>query len=167
MAQARCLLMRRCGLRVSDVAGVKRRHMDGEPPSWRVEPGQGRTDRVVSLAAEAVAARKAGLALRPNAGPSDVCCWHQQRKNRARSTQGMQQQGARDATTAGINASGHRLRHTCASNVWADGAEVGSSQERRGHASITSSARDATLSHPRVTQVSRHTIRTVIANTRV
>jgi site-specific recombinase XerD len=73
----------------------------------------------------------------------------------------------RYAKTAGINASCHSLRHTFASNLLEEGAEVVSIKELMGHASIKSSERYAKLSNQRVKQVSRHTIRKVIANTRV
>ena len=61
----------------------------------------------------------------------------------------------------------HSLRHTFASNLLEEGAEVISMKELLGHASMESSERYAKLSNQRVKQIYQHTIRKVIAKTRV
>jgi site-specific recombinase XerD len=79
----------------------------------------------------------------------------------------MQKKMERYAKAAGIKASCHSLRHTFASNLLEEGAEVISIKELLGHASIRSSERYAKLSNQRVKQVYLQTIRKVIAKTRV
>jgi len=73
----------------------------------------------------------------------------------------------RYAKAAGIKASCHSLRHTFASNLLEEGAEVISIKELLGHTSMGSSERYAKLSNQRVKQVYLQTIRKVIAKTRV
>ena len=68
---------------------------------------------------------------------------------------------------AGIKASCHSLRHTFASNLLEEGAEVMAIKDLLGHASIQSSERYAKLSNQRVKQVYQQAMRKVIAKTRV
>jgi len=79
----------------------------------------------------------------------------------------MQKKMERYAKAAGIKASCHSLRHTFASNLLEEGAEVISIKELLGHTSMESSERYAKLSNQRVKQVYLQTIRRVIAKTRV
>jgi hypothetical protein len=79
----------------------------------------------------------------------------------------MQKKSERSAKAAGLKASCPSLRHTCASNLLAAGAEGLAIKELLGHASIGSSERSAQRSHQRVKQGYQHTIRTVMAQTRV
>jgi site-specific recombinase XerD len=53
MDHALCLLMLRCGLRVSEVAKLKLADIDWEQKSLLVEQGKGRKDRVVYLSSDA------------------------------------------------------------------------------------------------------------------
>ena len=79
----------------------------------------------------------------------------------------MQKKMERYAKAAGIKASCHSLRHTFASNLLEEGAEVISIKALLGHASMESSERYAKLSNRRVKQLYQQTICTVIAKTRV
>jgi integrase/recombinase XerD len=73
----------------------------------------------------------------------------------------------RYAKSAGIKASCHSLRHTFASNLLEEGAEVFYIKEFLGHNSIASSERYAKLSNQRVKQMYLQTIGKVINKTRV
>jgi len=73
----------------------------------------------------------------------------------------------RYAKAAGIKASCHSLRHTFASNLLEEGAEIVSIKELMGHSSIESSERYAKLSNQRVKRVYLQTIKKVIDKTRV
>ena len=73
----------------------------------------------------------------------------------------------RYAKAAGIKASCHSRRHTFASNLLEEGAEVIAIKALLGHTSMGSSERYAKLSNQRVKQGYRQTIRKVIAKTRV
>jgi site-specific recombinase XerD len=161
------LLILRCGLRVSEVARLRRSDLDWEQQSLRIDQGKGRKDRVVYVSADALAALRTCLAVRPAAVPAEVVFWNQKRPHRALSSKGMQKKMERYAKAAGIKASGHSLRHTFASNLLEEGAEVISIKELLGHASMESSERYAKLSNQRVKQIYQQTIRKVIAKTRV
>ena len=161
------LLILRCGLRVSEVARLRRSDLDWEQQSLRIDQGKGRKDRVVYVSADALAALRTCLAVRPAAVPGEVLFWNQKRPHRALSSKGMQKKMERYAKAAGIKASCHSLRHTFASNLLEEGAEVLSIKELLGHASMESSERYAKLSNQRVKQIYQQTIRKVIAKTRV
>jgi site-specific recombinase XerD len=167
MDHALCLLMLRCGLRVSEVVHLRRSDLDWEQHALRIDQGKGRKDRVVYVSADALAALRTCLALRPAAVPEDLLFWNQKRTHRALSAKGIQKKMERYAKAAGIKASCHNLRHTFASNLLEEGAEVISIKELLGHASLGSSERYAKLSNQRVKQVYLQTIRKVIAKTRV
>src|SRR2546426_4936774 len=164
---ALCLLMLRCGLRVSEVARLTRTDLDWEQKALRVTQGKGRKDRVVYVAADALAALRTCQALRPARVPDDGLFWNQKRSQAPLSSTGIQKKLERYAKAAGIKASCHSLRHTFASNLLEEGAEVMSIKELLGHASMESSERYAKLSNQRVKQVYLQTIRKVIAKTRV
>ena len=161
------LLILRCGLRVSEVARLRRSDLDWEQQSLRIDQGKGRKDRVVYVSADALAALRTCLAVRPAAVPGEVVFWNQKRPHRALSSKGMQKKMERYAKAAGIKASCHSLRHTFASNLLEEGAEVIAIKELLGHASMESSERYAKLSNQRVKQIYQQTIRKVIAKTRV
>jgi len=167
MDHALGLLMLRCGLRVSEVARLRLEDIDWEQQALRIEQGKGRKDRIVYLAADALAALHTCLALRPGVVPDGLVFWNQKRPHRALSSKGIQKKIERYAKAAGIKASCHSLRHTFATNLLEAGAEVISIKELLGHASIGSSERYAKLSNQRVKEVYRQTIRKVIAKTRV
>ena len=161
------LLILRCGLRVSEVARLRRSDLDWEQQSLRIDQGKGRKDRVVYVSADALAALRTCLAVRPAAVPGEVLFWNQKRPHRALSSKGMQKKMERYAKAAGIKASCHSLRHTFASNLLEEGAEVIAIKELLGHASMEASERYAKLSNQRVKQIYQQTIRKVIAKTRV
>jgi site-specific recombinase XerD len=164
---ALCLLMLRCGLRVSEVARLTQADLDWEQKALRIQQGKGRKDRIVYVAVDALAALRRCLALRPTVVPDDVLFWNQKRPQRPLSSKGMQKKLERYAKAANIKASCHSLRHTFASNLLEAGAEVIAIKDLLGHASIQSSERYAKLSNQRVKQVYQQTMRKVIAKTRV
>ena len=164
---ALCLLILRCGLRVSEVARLTQADLDWEQQSLRIIQGKGRKDRIVYVATDALAALRTCLGGRPAAVPDAVLFWNQKRPQQPLSSKGMQKKLERYAKAAGIKASCHSLRHTFASNLLEEGAEVIAIKELLGHASIQSSERYAKLSNQRVKQVYQQTMRKVIAKTRV
>jgi integrase len=167
MAKALLLLLLRGGLRVSEVAQLTLQAIDWSQQAVLVEPGQGRKARRVSRAADAVAGLRECLQQRPSGVPGDAVFWTPQRPSRSRSVKALQKKLARYAKAAGIVASCHSLRHTCASNGLKQGAEIGSIRAWLGHASITSSARYAQVSHQQVKQEDLRTRQHVLQRRKV
>jgi site-specific recombinase XerD len=167
MDRALFLLMLRGGLRVSEVVRLKVCDIDWEQKSLLVEQGKGRKDRWVYLSADALSALHECLRKRPLVTPGDYFFWNQKRKKNALTVKAVQKKMERYAKAAGIKASCHCLRHTFASNLLEEGAEVVSIRELLGHASVASSERYARLSNRRVKKEYLQTIRKVISKTRV
>jgi site-specific recombinase XerD len=161
------LLMLRCGLRVSEVARLKLRDIDWAQQAVLVEQGKGRKDRRVSLSADAIASLRECLQQRPRGVPAEAVFWNQKRPHHPLSVKAIQKKMARYAKAAGIVASCHRLRHTFASNLLEQGAEIVSIRELLGHASIASSERYAKVSNQKVKQVYVKTMRKVMQQHRV
>ena len=165
--RALLLLMLRCGLRVSEVAQLTVRHIDWSQHALLVEQGKGRKDRRVYLSADAVASLRECVQRRPSGVPGDAVFWNQKRPHRPLSIKAIQKKMERYAKAAGITASCHSLRHTFASNLLEQGAEIVSIRELLGHASITSSERYAKVSNQHVKQVYVQTMKKVLQQSKV
>src|SRR5215216_6211664 len=161
------LLMLRCGLRVSEVAQLKLTDIDWEQRALLVEQGKGRKDRRVYVSDDALTSLKECLIIRPRCVPGNYFFWNQKRKQKPLGVKAIQKKMERVAKAAGVKASCHSLRHTFASNLLEEGAEVISIKEFLGHESITSSERYARMSNQRVKQVYMQTIKKVIQKTKV
>lgn len=167
MDRALFLLMLRCGPRVSEVAHLKVSDIDWEQKALLVEQGKGRKDRWLYLSSDAVESLRQCLPRRPQSVPGDYFFWNQKRKNNRLSVKAIQKKMERYARAAKIEASCHSLRHTFASNLLEEGAEVVSIKEFLGHESVTSSERYARVSNPKLKRTYLQTIRKVISKTKV
>lgn len=167
MDRALFLLMLRSGLRVSEVAQPKVRDLDWPQQALLIEQGKGRKDRRVYLSADAVASLHACLQQRPSNVPGELVFWNQKRPSRPLSVKASQKKIQRYAKAAGITASCHSLRHTFASNLLEQGAEIVSIRELLGQASISSSERYAKLSHQQVKQAYLRTMKRVLQRSKV
>src|ERR1044071_8705380 len=167
MDRALFLLMLRCGLRVSEVAYLKLTDIDWEQKALLVEQGKGRKDRRVYVSDDALRSLKECLQIRPGCVPNNYVFWNQKRKNKPLSVKAIQKKMERMSKAAGVKASCHSLRHTFASNLLEEGAEVISIKEFLGHESIQSSERYARLSNQKVKQIYMQTIKKVIEKSRV
>jgi site-specific recombinase XerD len=161
------LLMLRCGLRVSEVVQLKVSDIDWPQQALRIEQGKGRKDRRVYLSADAVASLRECVQRRPSGVPGDAVFWNQKRPSRPLSVKAIQKKMARYANAAGIMVSCHSLRHTFASNLLEQGAEIVSIRELLGHASISSSERYAKLSNQHVKQEYFRTMKRVLQRSKV
>ena len=161
------LLMLRCGLRVSEVANLKVSDLDWEQLALIIRQGKGRKDRRVYLSPDVVINLKQCLQNRPSQKMEGYLFWNQKRKNQPLSIKAIQKKMERYAKAAGIETSCHGLRHTFASNLLEEGAEVISIKEFLGHNSIASSERYARLSNLKIKQTYLQTMRKVINKTRV
>jgi site-specific recombinase XerD len=86
------------------------------------------------LSADAIASLHECLKRRPATVPGDYVFWNQKRPTRVLSVKAIQKKMARYAKATGMTASCHRLRHTFASNLLEQGAEIVSIRELLGHA---------------------------------
>ena len=161
------LLMLRCGLRVAEVAALRLSDIDWTERALIVRQGKGRKDRRVYLSNDILSSLEQLLNLRPRAVPEDALFWNQKRIYQSLSIKAIQKKMERYAKSAGIKVSCHSLRHTFASNLLEEGAEVVYIKEFLGHNSIASSERYAKLSNQRVKQMYLQTIGKVINKTRV
>ena len=167
MDRALFLLMLRCALRVSEVAQLKLSDIDWEQQALLVKECKGRKDRWLYLSPDAVISLKECLQKRPSSVPGGYFFWNQKRKNQPLSIKAIQKKMERYGQAAGVEASCHSLRHTFASNLLEEGAEVVSIKEFLGHGSVTSSERYARLSNRKIKQTYLQTIKKVISKTRV
>jgi site-specific recombinase XerD len=167
MDRALFLLMLRSGLRVSEVAELKLSDIDWEQKALLVRQGKGRKDRRVYLSADTLEGLRECLAIRPAAVAGKHFFWNQKRKTKPLSIKAIQKKMERYARAGQVAASCHSLRHTFASNLLEEGAEVISIKEFLGHESITSSERYARLSNQKVKQIYLQTIKKVIQKTKV
>jgi site-specific recombinase XerD len=167
MDKALFLLMLRGGLRVSEVAQLTLQDIDWSQQAVLVEQGKGRKDRRVYLSADAVASLRECLQQRPSGVPGDAAFWNQKRPSRTLSVKAIQKKMARYAKAAGVVASCHSLRHTFASNLLEQGAEIVSIRELLGHASISSSERYAKASNQKVKQEYLRTMKKVLQRSKI
>jgi site-specific recombinase XerD len=161
------LLMLRCGLRVSEVAQLKLTDIDWMQKSLRIEQGKGRKDRIVYLSGDVLEALRECQTLRPAQVPGNAFFWNQKQRERPLSIKAIQKKMERYAQAAGITASCHSLRHTFASNLLEEGAQIISIKEFLGHSSVTASERYARLSNAHIKQTYLETMKKVIAKTKV
>ena len=105
--------------------------------------------------------------MRPTLVAGDSFFWNQKRKDKPLSIKAIQKKMERYAKAGKVEASCHSLRHTFASNLLEEGAEVDSIKEFLGHEAIASSERYARLSNQRVKQIYMQTIKKVIQKTKV
>lgn len=157
------LLMLRCGLRVSEVAQLKVRSIDWQQGSMLVEQGKGRKDRWLYLSADVLTSLRACLRQRPAGIANDYFFWNQKRRRQPLTVKAIQKKMERYSKAAGVVASCHSLRHTFASNLLEEGAEMVTIKELLGHESITSSERYARLTNRRVKQEYLQKIQQVIS----
>jgi site-specific recombinase XerD len=167
MDRALFLLMLRCGLRVSEVARLKASDVDWEQEALLVRQGKGRKDRRVYISPDALLGLRECLLKRPVTVAGEYLFWNRKRPGQPLSIKAIQKKMERYAKAAGIIASCHSLRHTFASNLLEEGAEVVSIKEFLGHSSVTSSERYARLSNRRIKQTYLQTIKRVISKTKV
>jgi site-specific recombinase XerD len=152
---------------VSEVAQLKVRDLDWSQQALLIAQGKGRKDRRVSLSADAVESVHACLQQRPSTVPGALVFWNQQRPCRPLSVKAIQKKIQQYANAAGITASCHSLRHTFASNLLEQGAELMSIRELLGHASMSSSERYAKLSNQHVKQEYVRTMKKVLQRIKV
>jgi site-specific recombinase XerD len=150
MDRALFLVILRGGLRVSEVAQRKLEQMDWAQQALHIVPGKGRKERRVSMSPDAVASLQHCLEQHPGAQAQGSVFWNRKRPQHRLSVKAIQKKRERYAKAAGLTASCHRLRHTCASNLLEHGAEVVAIRDFLGQSQSASSERYATISRQKV-----------------
>jgi site-specific recombinase XerD len=161
------LLMLRCGLRVSEVARLKLSDIDWEQQMILIEQGKGRKDRRAFISPDALAVLRECQRLRPAGIPHAYFFWNRKRQRQALSIKAIQKKMERMAAASGVTASCHSLRHTFASNLLEEGAEIVSIKEFLGHSSVNASERYARLSNRKLKEEYLQTMRKIINRTKV
>jgi site-specific recombinase XerD len=162
MDRALFLVMRRCGLRVSEVAQRPREQIAWEQQGLRLLHGTGRQERPVSMSPDLVASLHQCLAPHPGAGAQGSVFWNRKRAQQPLSVKAIQKKMERYAKAAGLTASCQSLRHTFASNLLEPGAEVVVIRAFLGPSQIASSARYATISRQKVKPEYRRTMQKIL-----
>ena len=106
------LVMRRCGLRVSQAARLTLEPIDGEPQALQIEPGKGRKARRGYLSPGAIASLRQCPAQHPGERAPGSVLWNRKRPARPLSVKALSKKRERYAKAAGVTASCHRLRQS-------------------------------------------------------
>ena len=167
MDRALFLVLRRGGLRVSEVATLKLEQIDWAQQAIHIVQGKGRKDRCVYLSPDAVASVQQCLAQHPGARAQGYVFWNRKRTQQPLSVKAIQKKMERYAKAAGITASCHSLRHTFASNLLEHGAEVVAIRDFLGHSQIASSERYAKISSQKIKQEYMRTMQKILQQGRV
>jgi integrase/recombinase XerC len=157
------------GLRISEACNLDVGDVDPDGTGARalVRQGKGRKDRIVPLGAKAWAALQRYLPLRAELlGASGAQAGHaifvSRRGRRLDPRQARRQLGRRELATGVRQVSPHALRHSFATHLLGEGADLRSIQEMLGHASLRTTQRYAQVdidhlmsvydkAHPRAT----------------
>jgi integrase/recombinase XerD len=167
MDRARLLVRLRCGLRVSEVAELKRAHLDWEQQALLLEPGKGRKEQRVSLSPDAIASLQQCLAQHPGDQAKGDVCWNRRRHQQPLSVKAIPKKMERYAKAAGIPASCHSLRHTLASNLLEHGAEVVVIHDFLGPSPLASTERYAKVSSQQIKQEYLRTMQKILTQGQV
>ena len=157
------LLMLRCGLRGLRAAHLKLTGIDRQQSVVLIEQGKGRKDHWLYLSADALSSLRECLRQRPQGINHPYFFWNQKRHCQPLSVKANQKNMERYTKAVGMVASAHSLRHTFASTLLEEGAEMVPIKELFGHEPITSSERYARLTNRRVKQEYLQKIKQVIS----
>ena len=167
MDQALFLLMRRGGLRGSEVVHLTMDEIDWTPHAIRLAPGKGRKDRRVYVSPDAVPTLRTCLPLRPTQAVGTSVFWKQKRPQRPLSITAGQKKMARDAKAAGMKTSCQGLRPTLASKLLEHGTALVTVKAFLGHAAMASSERDARGSNQKVKQEDLRSMQKILPQSKV
>ncbi len=149
--RAICMVMLRCGLRVSEVANLTFPAIDFEGRSILVLNGKFRKDRVVYMSDDTITALQAYMEVRPRSKTRSVFLVHKGlHKGKPISVRGIQKRMEEYAKRTGVPVSCHRFRHTMATQLLNADAMLPTVQELMGHGCVSSTQRYAKISNTKV-----------------
>ena len=156
------LMMLRCGLRVSEVAGLELRDLDLRRRAVTIREAKGGQDRMVYLSDEVLEALVAYLPARLPLGPGPVFLnekgpW----KAHGLSVRGIQKLMEAYGRKSALEATCHRLRHTFATQLLNAEADLVAIQELLGHRWITTTQRYCRVSNRQVKQAYFRAVRNI------
>ena len=149
--RALCLILLRSGLRVAEVVSLEVQDVDLRRQTLLVREGKGRRGRLVYLSNDTITALQECLRSRSWRRESKLFVSEKgQNKGRSLSIRGVQKRIQTYARRAGVTLSGHRLRHSFATQLLNQGVRLVALQELLGHAQIATTQRYARLANRRV-----------------
>lgn len=149
--RAICTLMLRCGLRVQEVAALEMDDVDLARQQLVIRDSKNGRDRVVYLALDALQILKVYLTQRGTAECSKVFLVPRGRgQGQGISVRGIQKRLEHYAAQADVAVTCHSLRHTFASQLLENGADIVTVQALLGHAQVSTTQRYARVSNPKV-----------------
>jgi len=149
--RAICMVMLRCGLRVSEVANLTFPAIDFERRSILVLNGKFRKDRVVYMSDDTIDALHAYIAVRPRSKSRSVFLVHKGLyRGKPISVRGIQKRIEYYAKRTRISVSCHRFRHSMATQLPNADAVLVTVQELMGHGRVSSTQRYAKVSNTKV-----------------
>lgn len=151
--RAMFLLMLRAGLRVSEVNNLDVRDIQVREKRVFIREGKGRKDRVVCLSVEVMRALSEYMLAR-DAMPGEEALFVVEKgtyRGRRLSVRGIQKRMESYAKKSGVKACCHRLRHTFATQLLAEGMKLIYIKVLMGHSWITTTQQYCKITGGRVT----------------
>jgi len=139
--RAMFMLMLRCGLRVEEVAHLTVDEIEYGRRQIFVSHGKGAKDRVVYMSEDARSALLSYLAKRSSKARGLFLVQKGPMRGRPLSVRGIQKRIEYYARKSGLNVSCHQLRHTMATQLLNDDADLATIQDLLGHGQITTTQR--------------------------
>ncbi|MBT8362998.1 MAG: tyrosine-type recombinase/integrase [Deltaproteobacteria bacterium] len=145
--RAMFMLMLRCGLRVEEVANLCLDDIDYQCSQIVVRGGKGGKDRTTYFNRDAGSALAAYLRIRPPTRVQKIFLVEKGTyKKKPLSVRGIQMRAEYYSKKCGVHVSCHQLRHTMATQLLNNGADIVAIQELLGHSNIELTIRYSKLS---------------------
>jgi len=142
------MMLLRCGLRVTEVAGLTLDAIDYRRNQIIVRNGKGAKDRTTYISNDAADALAAYLLLRPPTREQKLFLVEKGvHKGKPLSVRGIQKRMEYYSRKSGVSITCHQLRHTMATQLLNAGADLVSIQELLGHTKIETTMRYSRLSN--------------------
>lgn len=144
-------LLYSCGLRISELTGIDMADVDFDPPQVRVL-GKGRKERIVPIGSKAVKALNAYLQLRTGVVKEGEPALFLNRFGHRITPRSVQRHMKELLLRAGLSSAStpHSLRHSFATHLLDNGADLRAIQELLGHVSLSTTQKYTHVSSERI-----------------